>query len=65
MPDSRLSEDVTPCSPVEVHRRLEGTYCHQFQGASSQLIRIFDPEEKGSTFLRNFTQFQTPKGSTL
>jgi hypothetical protein len=26
--------DVTPCSPVEVHRRFRGTYCIHLQGSS-------------------------------
>jgi hypothetical protein len=53
--------DVTPCSPVEVHRHFKGTYCKQISGwhqvHTGFLFAIsFGPEGGCSTFLGNIGQ---------
>jgi hypothetical protein len=53
--------DVMPCSPVEVHQRLDVTYCIHLQDrryakqatSKKQAATVYDPEYGGSTFLRN------------
>jgi hypothetical protein len=50
-----------PCSVVEVNRRFLGTYCLRLQsGRVSRTSKqanngglVFDPQDEGSTFLRN------------
>jgi hypothetical protein len=47
---SAISLDVTWCSPVEIHRRFEGTYC------------LLDSEDGGGTIRRN--SYQTTRRFT-
>jgi hypothetical protein len=56
---SNILCDVTPCSPVEVRRRIEQTYCLHFQvrevsqRRNRQQAELFDPNNGSSIFLRN------------
>jgi hypothetical protein len=61
---STIFWDITPCSPLSVNRRFEGTYRHHLQGRKISWARnqresrwqaelCFDPEDGGDIFLRN------------
>jgi hypothetical protein len=58
---SVISWDMTPCSPLSVNRRFEGTYRLYIQGRRNNFSKnqqasrwqaFFDPEDGGEMFLR-------------
>jgi hypothetical protein len=59
----RIFWDVTPCNLVEVGRHFTGAYClNLLHGRTNQagcllLELLFDPEDGGSEFLRNASEF--------
>jgi hypothetical protein len=50
--------NVTPCSPVEVRRLFEGTYCLRLQGVCFLLLVAWRKMERSSETSVNFTGLQ-------